>query len=193
MFDVGLNRLNRMSLPDVLRFLGTCCGSSTWCFKMAKGRPYPTSEELLRFSDLMFGALMKEDWLEAFAHHTPIGQKLVSRGGLPDEDQAELEDSCRLYRRRFGYTFVMDDRDMEVHQILVELRRRLSHNAYDELYTAAGQQKRITSGKLAATLETWNRNFAAAMEGQPSDLDAEIPQTRVIERHPPSELTKKSA
>jgi hypothetical protein len=180
MFDVGLNRLNRMSLPDVLKVFGSCCGSSAWCFKMAKGRPYPSQAELLRYSDLKFGAFSKQDWLEAFAHHGSIDEMLSGHEALSDEDMLELKDACRKYRRRYDYTFVVDIRHLEPKKILVELRHRLNNNVYDELFASAVQESLIAKSKLIGIIDGWNQNFEIQMSGQESELDTGTAESRVI-------------
>ena len=142
-----------MRLPDALKALGLCCGSSAWCFRMASGRPYPNRAELLRFSELKFRSMTKQEWIEAFAHHTPVLKKLENRGLLNDELRTEFETACRRYERRFGHQFVVHLDGQNPLDILTQLKRRTGYDPYDELSVAADQQSRITADRLINLLD----------------------------------------
>ena len=168
MSDVGLHRLNAMDTPEALKALGRCCGSSSWCFKIASGRPYPSRTELLRFSDLKFRSLTKIEWFEAFAHHPPIGdQASVDRsaesGWSADEQSLSLQatpevlasllEMNRDYYRRFGYTFIVFAEGLEASDILLQMRRRYRHDPYDEMTVAGEHQRRITRSRVEKLLD----------------------------------------
>ena len=154
MSDVGLHRLNRMSMPDALKALGSCCGSSSWSFKMSAGRPYPSRADLLRFSDLKFRSLTRQEWLEAFAHHAPLKERLTDEDGFTEEQLLELEENCTKYRRRFGHAFVIAASGIPANEVLAQLRRRLRYDPYDELGVAGEQQAKITRRRLIKLLDS---------------------------------------
>jgi 2-oxo-4-hydroxy-4-carboxy--5-ureidoimidazoline (OHCU) decarboxylase len=69
----ALDALNALPAEEAeARFL-SCCGSSEWARRMAASRPFSSVESLSAAADRMWRELPKEDWLEAFAAHPPIG------------------------------------------------------------------------------------------------------------------------
>ena len=175
MSDVGLHQLNRMPLAAALKALGACCGSSSWCFKMASGRPYPSRSELLRFAELKFRSLTKDEWREAFAHHPPIGVKFAKDTSFSDEQRKVLEESCNQYQRRFGHVFIIRSADMRPIEILSQLSRRLRYDPYDELYVAGQHQGKITKDNLLVLLD----ELARGAEDAPlwPDMTAPVAET----------------
>jgi len=111
----------------------------------------------MRFAELKFQSLTKNEWMEAFAHHTPVGEKLANNKAFSAEEKENLEDSCRQYLRRFGHVFIIQTAGMKPKEILSQLRRRLKYDAYDELYVAGLHQSRITKGKLVTLLTELSR------------------------------------
>jgi 2-oxo-4-hydroxy-4-carboxy--5-ureidoimidazoline (OHCU) decarboxylase len=69
----ALEALNALPAEEAeARFL-SCCGSSEWARRMAASRPFSSVESLSAAADRTWRELPKEDWLEAFAAHPPIG------------------------------------------------------------------------------------------------------------------------
>ena len=212
MSDIGLHRLNHMSMPEALKALGTCCGSSAWSFKMAAGRPYPSRADVLRFSDLKFRSLTRKEWREAFNHHLPLTERLTDEDGFTEEQLAELNENCAKYKRRFGHVFIIYKVGLSPAEILGQLRRRLKYDPYDELVVAGEQQSRITREKLARLLDSladtlseddrakWADNHHTARPGRKGPAvplagtrDSEYIKARGISLETKEEQAKKSA
>jgi len=156
---------------------------------MASGRPYPNRTELLRFADLKFRSLTKNDWLEAFAHHPRIGDiEAVGRSkesNWSSEEQAhslksrpeilnELADMNQRYERRFGHIFLIDAAGLDTSEILARLKLRLRNDPYDELRTAGEHQRLITRSRLVKMLAE------LAEEVESSDAPVESTETEFL-------------
>lgn len=143
-----------MGVPADLR---RSCAATRWQQLVARAWPYRTTQELLAASDRAFDALSREDWLEAFAAHSPIG---APRGGdtLGAAEQSgatgapEVLDALRRggadYERRFGFVFLIRARGRSAEEMLGELRRRLRNAPEIEFATACEQQREITRLRL---------------------------------------------
>lgn len=172
MSDLGLYLLNRMALPEVLKVLGACSRSSSWCYGMACGRPYPSREELLHFADLKFRSLTRVEWMEAFAHHARNGMALANDESFSTEERLDLEDKCRRYFRRFGYVLILRTDGLKPKEILAQLSRRLQYDAHNELWVAGQQQALITKDKLVMALDELGKDVAT-----PTDSRVRIVET----------------
>ena len=168
MSEVGLDRLNQMSLPAALVALGRCCSSSTWCLKMVGARPFPSRAELLKFSDLKFSSLTRREWHEAFEHHPRIGdlsaiEKSEESAWSAQEQSSsltaspdvlnELAEVNQKYEQRFGHVFIIFATGLETADILAEMRRRLKNDPLEEFAVAGEQHRRITSVRLEKLLD----------------------------------------
>jgi hypothetical protein len=121
---------------------------------MSAGRPYPSRADLLRFSDLKFRSLTRQEWKEAFAHHAPLSERITEQDGYSEEQLLELEENCYKYKRRFGHVFVIAAGDMPPNEVLAQLRRRLRYDPFDELVVAGEQQAKITRKRLIRLLDS---------------------------------------
>src|SRR5258706_314279 len=69
-----LERFNRLPQQRAVRALLDCCGSKKWAQGMAAHRPFADEAELFQAVDKTWSALARDNLLEAFPHHTPIGE-----------------------------------------------------------------------------------------------------------------------
>src|SRR6202007_4020 len=70
----SLERFNRQPRQRALRALLDCCGSRKWAQELTANRPFTSETALFEYADKTWAALSREDWLEAFLHHPPIGE-----------------------------------------------------------------------------------------------------------------------
>jgi 2-oxo-4-hydroxy-4-carboxy-5-ureidoimidazoline decarboxylase len=157
--------------------LERCCGSTRWVDEMLAQRPFGSASVLTGAASGIWAALGREDYLEAFAEHPPIGDlsALAARfavtatwssgeqSGVNAADHVTLEALAagnRVYRARFGYTFIVCATGKSADQMLEGLRVRLAHDAETELFTAAAEQAKITLLRLAklAAESKWTAN-----------------------------------
>jgi allantoicase len=160
-----LDEINRLPEKKVVDTFLDCCGSREWATRMAKGRPFASSADLLAKSDSVWAALTPEDWLEAFHHHPPIGAKRAKakqtskavRWSAKEQSTAQkaspgtlalLTAANRTYSEKFGYVFLICATGKRSDEILQALRKRLPNDSETELRIAAEQQQKITRLRL---------------------------------------------
>jgi OHCU decarboxylase len=154
-----------------LRALLDCCGSKKWAQEVASNGPFTSEAELYEFADKTWAALPREDWLEAFLHHPPIGgtrakakQSAVAiRWSAKEQSAAEKADpevlqalaaQNQAYADKFGYVFLICATGKSSEEILSALRQRLPNEPAAELRIAAEEQRKITRLRLEKLLES---------------------------------------
>ena len=166
----SLEKFNRLPHQRALRALLDCCGAPKWAKQMAALRPFAGEEELLNAADKTWSALAREDWLEAFQHHPPIGETkgrarqsaTASRWSAKEQSSAQkaapevleaLATQNRAYTEKFRYVFLICATGKTSEEILNALRRRLPNDPDTELRVAAEEQRKITRLRLEKLLE----------------------------------------
>jgi allantoicase len=166
----SLERFNRLPRQRALRALLDCCGSKKWAQQMTARRPFASESELFEAADKTWSALVREDRLEAFLHHPPIGESrakakqsaTASRWSAKEQSSAQraapevleaLAAQNRAYAEKFGYVFLICAADKSSDEILSALRQRLPNDPDTELRIAAEEQRKITRLRLEKLLE----------------------------------------
>jgi OHCU decarboxylase len=163
----GLDALNSLDAPDAEAALLRCCGSRRWAGTMRSFRPFHTEEALLDAARDVWRALTRNDWLQAFAAHPRIGERLAAgarwsaaeqagAAGAEDDVLSELNALNAEYEARFGYVFIICATGRNAEEMLSELKRRIELAPREELLNAAQEQERITAlrlGRLLTELE----------------------------------------
>jgi len=167
----SLERFNRQPRQRALRALLDCCGSKKWAQEVASNGPFTSEAELYEFADKTWAALPREDWLEAFLHHPPIGgtrakakqSAAASRWSAKEQSAAEKADpevlqalaaQNQAYADKFGYVFLICATGKSSEEILNALRQRLPNEPAAELRIAAEEQRKITRLRLEKLLES---------------------------------------
>ena len=167
--------LNALSPADARAALTRCCGAARWVDAMLARRPFASDAALYADAEVAFGALGREDLLEAFSHHPRIGARAGDAAKAPaalqataawssaeqarvGESDAETQEALRVandeYLGRFGYIFIVCATGKSAAEMLGLLRARLPNDPARELGIAGGEQARITRlrlGKLGQT------------------------------------------
>src|SRR5262245_47286889 len=73
-----LEELNALGDEAAARVLSRCCGSTRWARAMTARRPFPDTATLCETADRVWAGLDAADWLEAFAAHPRIGDRLAA-------------------------------------------------------------------------------------------------------------------
>jgi allantoicase len=165
----ALERLNRASPAAARRALLDCCAAKKWVEKMLRQRPFPDVPYVLDTADKTWAALERADWLEAFRHHPPIGQKRAqqpqsgtarkwsaaeqagAQRGAP-ETLAALAAANAAYHAKFGHVFLICATGKTTENILSALQLRLQNDPQTELSLAAEEQRKITRLRLEKLL-----------------------------------------
>ncbi|HEX2209276.1 MAG TPA: 2-oxo-4-hydroxy-4-carboxy-5-ureidoimidazoline decarboxylase [Longimicrobium sp.] len=169
----GLARLNALPATEAEADLLACCGSREWARRVAALRPFASEEALFDAADVVWWALDRDDWLQAFRSHPRIGEKKAeagqtgreqgwSRGEQAGMDTAEaatrraLADGNRAYEERFGHIYLVCATGRSADELLSILTSRLDNEPEAELRVAAGEQAKITRLRLQKLLAAGN-------------------------------------
>jgi allantoicase len=142
-----------------------CCGSNAWVRQMVAARPFASVQQALERADRIWGGLEREDWLEAFRHHPPIGANKAAQKQSPKakqwsakeqssvqkaspETKAVLAPANAAYQARFGHIFIVCAAGKTTEEILALLKQRLGNEPQTELRIAAEEQRKITRSRL---------------------------------------------
>jgi allantoicase len=167
----SLERFNRLPRQRAQRALLDCCGSKNWAQQMAARRPFEGEQALFETADKIWTTLAREDWLEAFLHHPPIGETrakakqsaAASRWSAKEQSSVQktapevlqsLAEQNRAYAEKFGYVFLICASGKLSEEILSNLRQRLPNDPETELRFAAEEQRKITRLRLEKLLES---------------------------------------
>jgi 2-oxo-4-hydroxy-4-carboxy-5-ureidoimidazoline decarboxylase len=152
--------LNALSAEEARAALTRCCGSTRWVSGMLARRPWASAAALYADAEAAWGAVGRDDVLEAFAHHPRIGaraeptddawarQEQARVGDADGETRRSLADANERYLRRFGYLFIVCATGKSAAEMLGLLEARLGNAPERELAIAAGEQARITRLRL---------------------------------------------
>jgi OHCU decarboxylase len=138
-------------------------GSRHWQELMSDGLPYASGEGALAAAQAAFGELTREDWLESFATHSPIGA--VRPGQWTDaREQSGMitaDDELRMtmaaanleYQSRFGFVFLIRAQGRSGPEMLEHLRERLTNPPEIEFQVACDQAREIALRRLQALID----------------------------------------
>lgn len=166
-----LDWLNSLPAVKAVQGLLDCCGSRAWASQMAAARPFENTYQALDSADRIWAGLGRNDWLEAFRHHPPIGGRKAARKQssraerwsakeqsavqeTPGEMRAVLEAANSAYLVHFGYIFIVCAAGKTTEEILRLLKERLANDPETELRVAAEEQRRITRLRLERLFES---------------------------------------
>jgi 2-oxo-4-hydroxy-4-carboxy-5-ureidoimidazoline decarboxylase len=167
---VTLGQLNALPPAEARAAFERCCGSPAWISRMIEGRPYASAAALAEAGEQAWGALRREQWIEAFAHHPRIGDVEALRrrfGAAPEWSRAEqagasaaseetlaaLADGNRAYEERFGYVFIVCASGRSADEMLELLRARLDNDPALEILIASEEHRRIMRLRLEKLVE----------------------------------------
>jgi OHCU decarboxylase len=152
-----LVELDRLSESRAETEFLRCCGSHRWAHLMAAERPFANTDVLTAVAQRLWWLLAVADWLEAFAAHPRIGERVTSAWSAQEQAGAAVADDAvrerlvrgnRAYEERFGYTFLVCASERSAEQIVTILEGRLHNEPGDELQIAADEQRKITALRL---------------------------------------------
>lgn len=161
----GVARLNAMPVAELAECLRACCGAPRWVDRMIARRPFLSPEAVHAAADEVCRTLTRDDWLEAFAHHHPLGETqaqipLCDRAtGWSVGEQAALATAGvdvrtalaatnAAYEQRFGYICIICAAGKDSEELLAITRARLGNKSAIELKIAAEEQRKITQLRL---------------------------------------------
>jgi len=164
-----LDRFNRLAPAEARKALLACCGAKKWVDLMLQQRPFPDLQYALDTADKTCAALERKDWLEAFRHHPPIGEKRAQESQsvtarnwsiaeqstaqqAPPERLAALAAANAAYQAKFGHVFLICATGKTTDDILRNLLERMKNDKESELSVAAEEHRKITRLRLEKLL-----------------------------------------
>jgi allantoicase len=162
----GVRWLDTALDNDAAQALAFCCGAGRWVEQMIARRPFGSFAALTAAADQIWGALDRDDRLEAFAAHPRIGDRTGSehtrreQAGTAGADATTLEalvDANRAYEQRFGHVFLINASGRSAEEMLAALRQRMANDPVNELEVAAEQQLQITRRRLDTLMHPTRR------------------------------------
>ena len=160
-----LEWLNSMPYEEAVKALLQCCGSKRWAENIAKNRPYPYLETLIKSANDTWWSLPQADWLEAFRSHPKIGEKKAAdpvsdrsrqwsgqeQDGVASASRETVDALAALnwsYEQKFGFIFIICATGKTSEEMLAALKNRLENDSATELPIAAAEQSKITELRL---------------------------------------------
>jgi len=161
-------RLNGLSQDEALAVFLRCCGATRWASSMASARPFADDAALDSAVASAFATLIREDWLEAFAHHPRIGdvsrlrERFAHSGDLSEKEQGVAMAAAneaiiqRLfalnqgYEARHGHIFIVCASGKSAAEMTALLEARIDLDLDAEVDNCAAEQAKITALRLAA-------------------------------------------
>jgi 2-oxo-4-hydroxy-4-carboxy-5-ureidoimidazoline decarboxylase len=159
-----LTAWNLKFAADAIAEVLACCGSRVWATGVVVERPYRGEDDLREAADAVWWSLGERDWLEAFACHPQIGERVdgdepaafakwsrqeQSLVGNADEQVIkQISDGNREYAARFGFTYIVCATGKSAEEMLDILNHRLHNGRTNEIREAAEQQRQITQLRL---------------------------------------------
>ena len=151
--------INSLPVAAARSALARCCGARHWVDAMVAARPFASDAELLATAERVWWGLGRVDWLEAFAAHPRIGDRVGAgmdwerreqggADGAAEATRAALSQGNATYEERFGHVFLISATDKTADEMLGALRGRLTNDPVTELRVAAEEQAKITRLRL---------------------------------------------
>jgi 2-oxo-4-hydroxy-4-carboxy-5-ureidoimidazoline decarboxylase len=159
--------LDSRSPEEAREALARCCASRRWVAGMLDRRPFGSAAALSAAARAVWAALERDDYLEAFSGHPPIGGHLgdlraaveptlgwskEEQSGVRSADERtllDLQSANRAYTSRFGFVFILCATGKTAKEMLSAVYARLDNGPGVELSLAAAEQAKITDLRLA--------------------------------------------
>ena len=158
--------INDLAPQEAKAALMRCCGSQRWAQRMVLARPFASEAGVYKCAQELWGALSKEDFLEAFSHHPQIGasrealeKKFPATQDWSAQEQSGMQEAQadiierlvvgnRQYLEKFGYIFIVCASGKSAEEMCLLLEERLPNSPDIELNIAAAEQAKITALRL---------------------------------------------
>ena len=158
-------QFDNLDIKKKKELLFNCCGSTAWVKGMIEIFPVNDLVDLLEYAEEKWFDCNPADWLEAFEHHSRIGdihsiqKRFAKTANYATDEQAGIEDSSdqvleqlakanEEYEENFGYLFIVYATGKSAKEMLAILQQRLNNDPHTELMIAAAEQDKITKLRI---------------------------------------------
>jgi allantoicase len=157
--DLGLRWLASLTPARAESELHAVCGSAAWAREVAGRRPYETLADLRAAAARAWEDLDRDERLQAFAAHPPLGrsdgaspwsrQEQAASARPSPETAHALTEGNREYQQRFGYVFLLSATGLSADDVLARLGERLGNDPDTEFAIACAELQKIMDLRLA--------------------------------------------
>jgi OHCU decarboxylase len=158
---IGLDAFNAMPMRRAVHAIYECCFSVPLAADLARGRPYPSHDELFRHADaLLFG--LSEGSVDSILQAYPdIGRRPGSEKSAAEQcaiwcDQPEvmqqLGAAAKRYLEHFGFGFVMFVNGFAAGDVLAAMTDRMHNDLETERKVVRNELARINRTRLERML-----------------------------------------
>mmetsp|Transcript_28701 Transcript_28701/g.71095 ORF Transcript_28701/g.71095 Transcript_28701/m.71095 type:complete len:176 (+) Transcript_28701:136-663(+) len=158
----AMEKLNKMPRDEAYKAFFACCGSQKYANGLADSRPFADLQELLKVSDAIWGACLKEDVLEAFLAHPKIGDSKGAakhggkwaaneQKGMNEAKQGTAEAMAQGnedYEKKMGFRYIVCATGKSAEEMLAILQGRIGNDPVTELANGKAEQNKITHLRL---------------------------------------------
>lgn len=163
----GLDRINRLPLPELVTELRGCLDVPRWAHDVAAKRPFEDSTQAFHAAQDAASELTVAEIRSALSAHPRIGERPTvgdagahwsrsEQSGVDPADreiQAALREGNEEYERRFGHVYLVCASGRSGAELLEILRSRLANDANTELSIIADELRAISRLRLATLIE----------------------------------------
>jgi 2-oxo-4-hydroxy-4-carboxy-5-ureidoimidazoline decarboxylase len=154
----GLAWLNALPHDEAVRELLACCAAPGWANRVALGRPYRETGDLISAANAAWDSREPGELEAAMGGHPRIGDRDAGLSAWSRQEQsgvgsgeaalAALRDANIAYESRFGHVFLICATGRGPQEILAELRRRMANDPASEREEAAAEIRKINAIRL---------------------------------------------
>jgi 2-oxo-4-hydroxy-4-carboxy-5-ureidoimidazoline decarboxylase len=173
---IGLDGFNALPDAEARTTLAACCAAPGWVDRLARARPFASTEALYDESAAALAALDEAGLAAALAAHPRIGEAAaVPSAPAPDdalsrsgdaasawsrreqagvsqasaETRQALAEGNHAYEQRFGHVYLVAAAGRSAEELLALLQERLTHDAATERDVVRTELSAITAARLA--------------------------------------------
>lgn len=158
---IGLAAYNAMPMRRAVHAVYECCYSVPLAADLARGRPYPDHDALLRAADALLFGLSEESIDSILQAYPDVGRRPGSEKSAAEqcavfderpEVMERLAEAAGRYLEHFGFGFVMYVNGYCAQDVLAAMSDRLHHDVDTERKVVRNELARINRTRLQRML-----------------------------------------
>ena len=162
----SIERFNKLSKTEFISTFGNIFEKTEWIAeKCYESKPYNNLDELVLKMIEIFENAVKEKHLEILNSHPDLAiakgltedskneQKGASLNQCTEEEFVEFKKLNELYKKKFGFPFIMAVKGKNKEEILKKFRQRITNDINLEFEEAKKQVKKIASVRLSEIIK----------------------------------------
>ena len=157
----SIDKINQLTKNDFIDIFGNVFEKTYWIADKAYNlKPYKNLDELLSTIIKIYEKSSKKDCLKIFNSHPELAvEKKLTKESKKEQNDANLN-QCNdkefsefknlniLYRKKFGFPFIIAVKGKSKNEILINFRQRIKNEIHLEFEEAKKQVKKIATFRL---------------------------------------------